>query len=254
MKRLIEKTVFCGLVTAWRLAIVPTRRSPEEVNATTDGVVLPPSAFSMTVGSPPSNTAMHEFVVPRSMPIDFPIRSDSFMPRNKSKWDCRRFLGIGQIAVERVPAGISGAAGGAGGGRRGLGGLPRRLGAQRQFEFEAGVGVVQIGAEALAQPCQAVANGLGVHVELVGDEGDVSLPAKPRQQRLLPPCRGRAREAREWRQSRGGQLAHERRAGMEREQTELLARNDEALREHAVAHEPDAAGRPSPALRDRRPG
>jgi hypothetical protein len=28
MKRLTEKTVFCGLVTAWRLATVPTRRSP----------------------------------------------------------------------------------------------------------------------------------------------------------------------------------------------------------------------------------
>ena len=71
MKRLIEKTVFCGLVTAWRLAIVPTRRSPDAVNATTDGVVRPPSAFSMTVGSPPSRTAMHELVVPRSIPIVF---------------------------------------------------------------------------------------------------------------------------------------------------------------------------------------
>src|SRR4051794_16751453 len=69
MKRLIEKIVFWGLVTAWRLATVPTRRSPELVKATTDGVVRPPSAFSMTVGSPPSSTAMHEFVVPRSMPM-----------------------------------------------------------------------------------------------------------------------------------------------------------------------------------------
>src|SRR4051794_39564032 len=69
MKRLIEKTVFAGFVTAWRFATVPTRRSPPCVNATTDGVVRPPSAFSMTVGSPPSRTAMHEFVVPRSMPM-----------------------------------------------------------------------------------------------------------------------------------------------------------------------------------------
>src|SRR5438270_12506753 len=73
MKRLIEKTVFCGVVTAWRLATVPTSRSPDCVNATTDGVVRPPSAFSMTVGSPPSSTPMHEFVVPRSIPIVFPI-------------------------------------------------------------------------------------------------------------------------------------------------------------------------------------
>jgi hypothetical protein len=37
MKRLMEKTVFVGLVTAWRLATVPTSRSPACVNATTDG-------------------------------------------------------------------------------------------------------------------------------------------------------------------------------------------------------------------------
>src|SRR5579884_1732700 len=73
MKRLIEKIVFCGLVTAWRLATVPTRRSPDCVKATTEGVVRPPSAFSMTVGSPTSSTAMHDFVVARSIPIVFPI-------------------------------------------------------------------------------------------------------------------------------------------------------------------------------------
>src|SRR3954464_11792654 len=69
MKRLMEKTVLVGLVTAWRLATVPTRRSPDWVKATTDGVVRPPSAFSMTVGSPPSRTAIHELVVPRSIPM-----------------------------------------------------------------------------------------------------------------------------------------------------------------------------------------
>src|SRR4051812_5421701 len=69
MKRLIEKTVFSGLVTAWRLATWPTRRSPVFVNATTDGVRRPPSGFVMTTGSPPSMTATTEFVVPRSMPM-----------------------------------------------------------------------------------------------------------------------------------------------------------------------------------------
>ena len=39
----------------------------------TDGVVRPPSAFEITVGSPPSRTAMHELVVPRSMPMTLPI-------------------------------------------------------------------------------------------------------------------------------------------------------------------------------------
>jgi hypothetical protein len=33
--------------------------------------VRPPSAFGITVGSPPSMTAMHELVVPRSIPITF---------------------------------------------------------------------------------------------------------------------------------------------------------------------------------------
>src|SRR5205807_4337439 len=71
MKRLIEKMVFCGLVTAWRRAGAPTSRWPSLVNATTDGVVRPPSAFGITVGSPPSSTAIQLFVVPRSMPMVF---------------------------------------------------------------------------------------------------------------------------------------------------------------------------------------
>src|SRR5438046_5876308 len=84
MKRLIEKTVLVGLVTAWRLATVPTRRSPPWVNATTDGVVRPPSAFSITVGSPPSSTAMHEFVVPRSIPMVLAMWEYSLFARESS--------------------------------------------------------------------------------------------------------------------------------------------------------------------------
>src|SRR3989442_1113667 len=71
MKRLIENTVFWGLVTACRLATWPTSRSPSFVNATTDGVTRPPSALGMTTGSPPSITATTELVVPRSMPMIF---------------------------------------------------------------------------------------------------------------------------------------------------------------------------------------
>src|SRR5213596_2800808 len=70
MKRLMEKTVFLGLVTACRLATWPTSRSPSLVKPTTDGVVRPPSAFGMTTGSPPSMTATTELVVPRSVRID----------------------------------------------------------------------------------------------------------------------------------------------------------------------------------------
>src|ERR1700757_3686227 len=73
MKRLMEKTVFSGLVMACRLATWPTSRSPLLANATTDGVVRLPSWFAMTVGWPPSITATHEFVVPKSIPIIFPM-------------------------------------------------------------------------------------------------------------------------------------------------------------------------------------
>ncbi len=45
MNRLMEKIVFSGLVTAWRLATWPTSRSPVLLNATTDGVSRLPSAF-----------------------------------------------------------------------------------------------------------------------------------------------------------------------------------------------------------------
>src|SRR5690606_33309801 len=79
MKRLIEKIVFRGFVMACRRATWPTRRSPSFVNATTDGVVRPPSAFGMTTGSPPSITATTEFVVPSSMPMTFAIRCAPFV-------------------------------------------------------------------------------------------------------------------------------------------------------------------------------
>src|SRR4249919_2403563 len=68
MCRLTERMVRSTLVKAWRLATSPTRTSPLLANATTEGVVREPSAFAMTVGSPPSRTATTEFVVPRSIP------------------------------------------------------------------------------------------------------------------------------------------------------------------------------------------
>ena len=68
MWRLTDAMVRSTLVTAWRLAVSPTSTSPSFVNATTDGVVRKPSAFAMTVGSPPSRTLTTELVVPRSIP------------------------------------------------------------------------------------------------------------------------------------------------------------------------------------------
>ncbi len=75
MNRLIEKIVFSGLVTAWRFATCPTRRSASLPKATTDGVVRAPSALAMTTGSLPSRTATTEFVVPRSIPTTLLIGS-----------------------------------------------------------------------------------------------------------------------------------------------------------------------------------
>src|SRR4030095_4074183 len=68
ISRFTERMVRSGLVTACRLATSPTSTSPFLANATIDGVVRDPSAFSMTLGSPPSSTLTTEFVVPRSMP------------------------------------------------------------------------------------------------------------------------------------------------------------------------------------------
>jgi len=68
MCRFIERTVF-RLVIACLLATSPTKRSPSFVNATADGVVRFPSALGITTASPPSITATHELVVPKSIPI-----------------------------------------------------------------------------------------------------------------------------------------------------------------------------------------
>src|SRR5580765_8476891 len=81
MRRFTAKKVRSGLVTAWRLAGWPTRRSPSSVKATIDGVVRIPSAFSMTFAVVPSITATHEFVVPRSIPMTFPMVLISFLLR-----------------------------------------------------------------------------------------------------------------------------------------------------------------------------
>ena len=54
MKRLIEKTVFSGFVTAWRLATWPTSRSPVPSRTPRrTGVVRLPSGLVMTVGCRP---------------------------------------------------------------------------------------------------------------------------------------------------------------------------------------------------------
>src|SRR5438874_1270307 len=81
--RLIAKNVFSGFVTAWRFAACPTRRSPDSVNATIEGVVRAPSAFSMTFAVDPSITATHEFVVPRSIPITL-LMDTSCQKQNRS--------------------------------------------------------------------------------------------------------------------------------------------------------------------------
>ncbi len=77
MWRLTERMVRSGLVMAWRLATSPTSTSPVLEKPTTDGVVRPPSALAMTVGSPASSTETTELVVPRSIPTALGMRSSS---------------------------------------------------------------------------------------------------------------------------------------------------------------------------------
>ncbi len=73
MWRFTERAVRSMFVTACRLATSPTSTSPFFAKATTEGVVLAPSALATTVASPPSSTATTEFVVPRSIPTARPI-------------------------------------------------------------------------------------------------------------------------------------------------------------------------------------
>src|SRR3954470_15930443 len=68
IRRLTAKTVFWGLVIAWRLAICPTRRSPSSEKATIDAVVRLPSRFASTTGTVASTIVAQLFVVPRSIP------------------------------------------------------------------------------------------------------------------------------------------------------------------------------------------
>jgi len=54
------------------------------VNATTDGVVLDPSEFSITLACLPSITATQELVVPRSIPMTAPL-TPSVLQNKKKK-------------------------------------------------------------------------------------------------------------------------------------------------------------------------
>ena len=73
MNRFTDEIVFCGFVIACLFAGSPTLRSPFSKNATIDGVVRLPSEFAITTASFPSITATHELVVPKSIPIIFPM-------------------------------------------------------------------------------------------------------------------------------------------------------------------------------------
>src|SRR4030067_905038 len=103
MNRLIEKTVFSGFNTAWRLATWPTRTPPPLPMPTTEGVSRLPSSLMMILGSPPSITATTEFVVPRSIPMIFAIFPFSFLPDSGSvPFQPLRYESRKQMAVHRL--------------------------------------------------------------------------------------------------------------------------------------------------------
>src|SRR3954451_3645909 len=89
--------VFSGFVTAWRFATCPARRSPLFVNATTDGVVRPPSWLGITTGCPPSITATTELVVPRSIPMILLILLQSSLD------NCLQTINSAGRAVRQLP-------------------------------------------------------------------------------------------------------------------------------------------------------
>lgn len=65
----MSKIVLSVFSAAWFFAASPTRRSPDEVNATYDGVIRFPISFGIISICPPREIAAHEYVVPRSMPM-----------------------------------------------------------------------------------------------------------------------------------------------------------------------------------------
>src|SRR4051812_6693626 len=100
IRRFTPNTVRCGLVTIWRLLAAPTTTSPSAFHDTIDGVVRPPSWLWMTVASPPSSTATHEFVVPRSIPMTRPIARQQVYLSSPSEQLCERGLGELKIGIE----------------------------------------------------------------------------------------------------------------------------------------------------------
>src|SRR6185312_8104299 len=98
----------------WRLATWPTRRSPDLVKATTEGVVRPPSLLAMTLGSPFSITATTLLVVPRSMPIIFAMvkfPAECSRPDYKAELVIVKYYFSG-IASTRACKGLMGGRGG----------------------------------------------------------------------------------------------------------------------------------------------
>src|SRR6476469_2386852 len=89
MKRLADVTVPLGLRIDCLRASCPTSRSPVSVYATTEGVVLAPSALGMTRASPPSQTAITELVVPRSIPTALAMTHSGPRGRGRSCGDVR---------------------------------------------------------------------------------------------------------------------------------------------------------------------
>src|ERR1700689_2398818 len=88
IRRLTANRVFCGLVTAWRLADWPSSTSSSLAKATIDGVVRSPSLFSITRGLPPSMIATHDFGVPRSMALTLLMgRTPAVLFHDGLAWD-----------------------------------------------------------------------------------------------------------------------------------------------------------------------
>lgn len=85
IRRLVAESVLAAFVIACLLAGIPTNLSPSFVIATTEGVVLEPSEFSITLGVLPSITATQELVVPRSIPMTLPLTVSDLQTQSDNK-------------------------------------------------------------------------------------------------------------------------------------------------------------------------
>src|SRR5215210_8416122 len=89
-------------------------------------------------------------------------------------------------------------------------------------ELETGVGVVEVGAEQLAQLVEAIADGLRVHVDRARDVRDAAVVLQPRAEGLEQAPARRGARAGERREAALGELGEQGRVALDQERRQVL--------------------------------